>query len=387
MKNNITHEDRQALMGFLATGKFPASGEPGTFEVPRLTNGEQVRKFEEEFAQWLGSKFAVMVNSGASANLLTMAAIAHRYGPGEVLVPCITWVSDIAAVIHAGLKPVFVDVDPRTLGLDIAGAISRITLRTKAIFPTHCLGFDCGWADGDIPVIEDCCESLGAFREGRMLGTFGLASNFSFYYAHHMSTIEGGMICTDDADLYQLLRMMRSHGLVREMNDAGKRADVERKHHDLDPQFIFGMPAWNVRPTELNAVLGRAQLARVHEQNGLRTLNLKTFLSTLDVSKYRTDYTVYGSSNYALPLVLQEPDENLMLRVMAKLRECGVEYRKGTAGGGNQLRQPYARERWGDLYKQYPQAEHVHHFGLYVGNYPDLDTDKIMRLCGELNAL
>src|SRR5439155_2063035 len=144
-------------------------------------------------------------------------------GPGEVIVPTLTWVSDIASVIQCGFKPVFVDIDPRTLGMAESEVIAKLTPQTRAVFITHILGYNAltqrlldELKARNIPLVEDVCESHGATFQGRKLGSFGLMSNFSFYYAHHMSTIEGGMISTDDADLYQTVRMLRSHGMVRE---------------------------------------------------------------------------------------------------------------------------------------------------------------------------
>ncbi len=374
MRENISRDDAEEIIKFL----WPTT-------VPRLTNGPQVEAFEAEFAKWLGTKYALMVNSGSSANLLTMQALEILHGPGRVLVPCITWVSDIAAILHAGHEPVFVDVDPRTLGIDWAKAEHPDILAT---FLTHCLGFNALPDSEARPIlIEDCCEATGATAGDRKLGTFGLMSNFSFYYAHHMSTIEGGMICTDDEKIYELLRMLRSHGLVREMKNPEYKATAASIASDLDPEFIFSHPAYNVRPTELNAVLGRAQLRRVDDQNAIRTNNLKLFLGALDRDKYRTDYRIEGSSNYALPLVLETADLALFQKVTALLKNLGVEYRKGTAGGGNQLRQPYAKERWGeDFHKEFPEAEHIHQFGLYIGNYPSLESWKIEALTERLNA-
>ena len=157
---------------------------------------------------------------------MTLAALKELYGPGgEVIVPTITWVSDIAAVLHCGFEPVFVDIDPRTLGMDNEQVLAKITPRTRAVFLTHVLGYNAlsrrlldELRRRGVPLLEDVCESHGATFEGRKLGTFGLASNFSFYYAHHLSTIEGGMVCTNNADLYETVRMLRSHGMVRELD-------------------------------------------------------------------------------------------------------------------------------------------------------------------------
>lgn len=386
MENNIQQEDKSALGQFLGFHE----DYPYKVPVPRLTQGPQIESFEEEFSAWLGVKHSVMVNSGASANLITMAALRSLAGPGEVMVPCITWVSDIAAVLHAGLTPRFVDVNPRTFGMDRGQAVSLLNGDTVGAFPTHCLGFDAHASSWQyrVPLVEDCCEAMGATHNGRKLGTFGLASNFSFYYGHHMTTIEGGMICTDNAEFYQACRMFRAHGLVREMTDATAKAKAAELSPDLDPEFIFCAPAWNCRSTEINAVLGRSQLKRFDEQNPNRTENLKRWLEALDASKFRIDYSVEGSSNFALPLVLNEKNPDLWQRIIRLLTEMGVEHRRGTAGGGNQLRQPYLKERFGEKYhEQFPNAEHIHEYGLYVGNYPTLESWKIEELCKALNAL
>lgn len=383
MRNNIARADLDAVCEYLKQ------------DDPILTAGKNVRAFEEEWSAWLGVKHSVFVNSGASANLVTMAALRELHGPGgEVIVPTLTWVSDIASVLHAGFTPVFVDIDPRTLGMDNGQVLEKLTAKTRAVFLTHVLGYN-GLSRElldeltarRIPLIEDVCESHGATFEGRKLGSIGRASNFSFYYAHHLSTIEGGMVCTDDEELYEAVRMLRGHGMVRELASAGRRFDYADEYPDLNPDFIFAYPGFNVRSTELNAIIGRSQLPRLDANNARRTENLLTFLRHLDPDLYRTDFATEGSSNYAFTLVLQEPDAALAERVQATLRKNGVEFRRGTAGGGNQLRQPYLRKRFGELYKQFPNVDHVHFYGWYIGNYPSLDRDLILRLCELLNGL
>jgi CDP-4-dehydro-6-deoxyglucose reductase, E1 len=382
MQNNITREDTAALIDFLRG------------DVPILTQSKNVRAFEQEWSEWLGVRHSVFVNSGASANLITMAALREVYGPGEVVVPTLTWVSDIASVLQAGLEPVFVDIDQRTLGMDTDGVLSMITENTRAVFITHVLGYNAlterlvsELERRNIPLIEDVCESHGATHAGRRLGSIGLMSNFSFYYAHHMSTIEGGMVCTNDDRLHQVLRMFRSHGMVREATDEGVRDRYKAAHSDLNPDFIFAFPAYNVRSTELNAVLGRTQLKRLDANNLLRSRNLGQFLEQLDSRRYFTDFEVEGSSNYAFTLVLNDADPVLRDRIMDSLRSARVEFRRGTSGGGNQLRQPYLRARYGDLYARYPKVDHVHFFGFYIGNYPELEPGKIKDLCQLLNSV
>jgi CDP-6-deoxy-D-xylo-4-hexulose-3-dehydrase len=384
MKNNILREDLDAVIRLLQQ------------DDPILTASTNVRKFEEEWSRWLGVKHSVMVSSGSSANLLTMAALKALHGPGgEVIVPTITWVSDIGSVLHAGFEPVFVDIDPRTLAMDTEEVLARLTPRTRAVFLTHVLGYN-GLNERlltelrarGVPLIEDVCESHGATFQGRKLGTYGLASNFSFYYAHHLSTIEGGMVCTNDTELYETVRMLRAHGMVRELDSPGRRHEYADDHPDLNPDFIFALPGFNCRSTEVNAVIGRSQLRRLDATIQRRTENLKLFLAHLDPETYRTDFAIEGSSNYAFTLILRHPDTRLCQRVMDALREEGVEFRRGTAGGGNQVRQPYLKgvveaQAW----KRFPNADHVHFFGFYIGNYPSLEREKVLWLCELLNGL
>jgi CDP-6-deoxy-D-xylo-4-hexulose-3-dehydrase len=354
-----------------------------------------VRAFEQAWSEWVGVRHSVFVNSGSSANLLTMAALRELHGPGEVIVPTITWVSDIASVLHCGMTPVFVDIDPRTLAMDGDEVLRKITPNTRAVFLTHVLGYnglsrpllDELEARG-IPLIEDVCEAHGATFQGRRLGSFGLASNFSFYYAHHLSTIEGGMVCTNDADLYETVRLLRSHGMVRELDSDSRKREYWDEFPDLNPDFIFALPAYNVRSSELNAILGLSQLKRLDETIERRNENLFVFLKHLDADVYQTDFELEGCSNYAFTLILRRPDEALMGRVMTALRNMGVEFRRGTSGGGNQVRQPYLRRLLGDdAWRALPRADHVHFFGMYIGNYPTLQRDKILRLCDVLNEL
>ena len=382
MKNNITRADLDAVIEYLLQ------------DDPILTNSKQVQAFEQEWSNWLGVKYSVFVNSGASANLLTMAALKEVYGSGEVIVPSLAWVSDIASVLQNGLTPVFVDIDRRTLGMDNAQVLDKLTPNTRAVFITHIMGYNALTQElldelqrRNIPLIEDVCESHGATFKGKKLGTFGLMSNFSYYYAHHLSTVEGGMICTNDRNMYEVVRMLRSHGMVRESTSDGLKKSYSEKYPDLNPDFIFAFPAYNVRPTEIGAVVGRSQLKRLDENNNIRISNLDIFLSHLNHDKYQTDFATEGNCNYAFTLVLREPDIALRDNVERALRENGVEFRRGLSGGGNQLRQPYLRDRRGDEYKDYPNVNHVHFFGWYIGNYPILERDKILVLCGILNVL
>ena len=382
MENNIPREDLDRVIEFLETD-------------PVLTQSKNVKEFETEWSDWLGVKYSVFVNSGSSANILTMSAMKHLYGTGEIILPPLTWVSDISSVLFAGFQPVFVDINPRTLCMNDDHVIAKLNENTKAVFITHAQGFN-GLSDKllkvleekKIPLVEDVCESHGAEFKGKRLGSFGVASNFSFYFAHHMSTIEGGMACTNDENLYQIFRMLRSHGMVRETTDEELSQSYIQDYPELNPEFIFAYPAYNMRNTEIGAVLGRNQLKRLDENNINRRKNFKYFLDNLDPEKYQTDFELEGSCNYAFNLVIKNSDIEFCERVMTRLREMGVEFRRGSAGGGNQLRQPYLQGIVDkNEHKNYPVVEHIHFYGFYIGNYPGLEKENILLLCKALNSV
>ena len=383
MRNNILREDLDLVIKHLEQ------------DDPILTNGPNVAAFEDEWSTWLGVKYSVFVNSGASSNLLTMAILKIRYPEGgDVIVPPLTWVSDIASVIQNGFTPVFVDIDPHTLAIDTNHILNAITENTRAVFLTHVQGFN-GLTDKlledlkekKIPLIEDVCESHGATHNKKKLGTFGWISNFSFYYAHHMSTIEGGMVCTNDPNVYQQARMLRSHGMVRELTDNELRTTYQESNPSLNPDFIFSYPAFNVRNTEIGGILGRSQLKRLDANIIQRKINLVRFLNQIDSSIYQTDFKIEGSSNYAFNLILLNPDTALLNRLVAKMKDNGVEFRRGSAGGGNQLRQPYLKNFLPeDYYLSFPNVEHIHFFGFYIGNFPDLQDFEIDKICEIINS-
>ena len=384
MRNNILRNDLDAVIEHLKQ------------DDPMLTNGANVREFERQWSEWLGVKYSVFVNSGASANLLTMAILKIKYPEGgEIIVPTLTWISDISSVLQNGFTPVFVYIDPQSLAMDTEQILTSITDKTRAVFLTHAQGFN-GLTDKlinelearDIPLIEDVCESHGARHNGQKVGSFGLISNFSFFYAHHMSTIEGGMICTNDNEIYQQVRMLRSHGMVREATDESLRAAYCEDNPDLHPDFIFSFPAYNVRNTEIGGILGLSQLGRLDENIERRTSNLNRFLKQIDPEMYRTDFKLEGSSNYAFNLILKNPDDALVERLMRRMKEAGLEFRRGSAGGGNQTRQPYLKGVVPDNhYKNFPETEHIHFYGFYIGNFPDLKNEEIDSICDIINSV
>lgn len=384
MRNNILREDLDAVIEHLKQ------------DDPILTHGPNVRAFEDEWSKWLGVKYSVFVNSGASANLLSMAIMKIRFPEGgEIIVPSLTWISDIASVIQNGFTPIFVDIDPYTLGMKDEDVLSKINDKTRAVFITHVQGFDAltdkliaELNKRNIPLIEDVCESHGATHNSNKAGSIGWMSNFSFYYAHHMSTIEGGMICTNDELVYQQVRMLRSHGMVRESNNQTFREKYICDNPELNPDFIFAFPAYNTRNTEIGGILGRNQLKRLDKMVEIRNENLHTFLNTINPNKYRTDFKLEGCSNYAFNLILNEPDIDFVKILMSKMKENGIEFRRGSAGGGNQIRQPYLKNVVPESHHlDFPNVEHVHFYGFYIGNFPDLKKEEVLDICKILNSI
>ena len=384
MDNNISKNDVSEIIKFLKRNKKRI-----------FTQSKKVEDFENKWSKWLGVKYSVFVNSGSSANLLTLLIIKILYGTGEIIVPTLTWISDIASVIQNNFKPVFVDINPETLCMDENHILRNINNKTKAVFITHAQGFN-GLTDNflkilrkkNIILLEDVCESHGATFKNKKLGTFGLISNFSFYYAHHLSTIEGGMICTNNKKIYELARMLRAHGMARESGNEKFEASMIRKYPNLSPKFIFLYPAYNFRNNEISAIIGINQLKRLSKNIAIRRKNFEIFLNHLDSKFYRTNYQLKGNSNYAFPLILKK--KNLKNRDLLEkiMKQNKIEFRRGNAGGGNQLRQPYLKNFVRKIkYKYYKEVDHVHFYGYYIGNYPSLKEKKILGICKILNNI
>ena len=382
MSDNIDREDVDCLIEFLKQ-------EP----IPRLTNGPKVIEFEEKWSKWLGVEHSVLVNSGTAANELTMLALKYKYPEGgEIIVPPLTWISDINSVLFAEFNPVFVDINFKNLSFDLDKLEEAITEKTKAIFVTHVLGINalserllkiC--EDNDILLIEDVCESHGVTYNDVKVGSIGFASNFSFYFAHHMSTIEGGIISTNDHNFYQLCRSLRSHGMVREFTDEKLIEKYETENDDLSKDFIFIGPAHNFRSTEINAVLGLCQLKKLDSNNQIRIDNFKYFVDNLKSDKFYTDFEMDGQCNYAFILIMKDADYELRHLIETMMDYNGIEFRRGLSGGGNQLRQPFFKSKFEISYDEFPNVEHIHNFSWYIGNYPTLEREKLDNLIRLLN--
>ena len=360
-----------------------------------LTQSKNVKLFEKNWSKWLGVKYSVFVNSGSSANLLTMAILKILYKKNEIILPSLTWVSDVNSVILNNFKPVFVDINLNNLCMSESEILKKINKKTLAVFITHAQGFN-GLSQNllnylkkkRILLIEDVCESHGATFNKKKLGSFGLISNFSFYYAHHMSTIEGGMICTNSKEIYQMARVLRSHGMSREIDSKSEENKIIKKHPKLSPKFIFLYPGYNFRNTEIGAVIGLSQLKHLNKNNIKRKKNLILFLKNLNGKIYKTNFDLIGSCNYAFPLILNKASFPMRNKLEKLLKKNNIEFRRGNAGGGNQLRQPYLKKYIKKInFSKFKNVEHIHNFGYYIGNYPSLGSAKIKKICSILNSI
>jgi CDP-6-deoxy-D-xylo-4-hexulose-3-dehydrase len=332
-----------------------------------------------------------MVNSGASANFISIAMVKELGGLGEVIVPPIGWVSDISSVAQLGMTPVFVDVDMKNFCITTENIKNAITPNTKAIVMVHALGFN-GITDElvqlckekNIILIEDCCESHGATFRDKKVGSIGDISLFSFYFGHHITTIEGGTVCVNDSKLYDLAKLFRSHGMTREASPELQEY-YKLTNPDLNPLFTFAVAGFNMRSTELNAVLGIEQMKRLDYNIKRRTENLHIWLDNLDSSVFIKSFNTHGSSNFALPLIMQGATCSKLKDVCKILEEEGVEYRLGTAGGGNQARQPYLKKFPHKIVGTLAHSDYIHDNALYVGNHIDLTKDQIINICKKIN--
>lgn len=361
----------------------------------RTTMWEKTALFEREFASLHGVDEAVMVNSGSSADLLIAFALSnpatHLLERGdEILVPSVTWPTQIWSAMMAGFKVRLVDTDPNTLNMDLDDLEAKIGVRTRAISLVHLMGNPCDidrvgsiCRNHELLLIEDCCEALGARFNGKPVGTFGLAASFSFFFSHHITTMEGGAIVCGDRELSDNLRLLRAHGWARNVKYAAP-AQVA----GLDPRYQFLNWGFNVRPTELQAGFGLEQLKRLGSFNTQRLNNAKYLLTHIaPYSALIRSIEVHPKADcswFALPLLLNDPCPFERAALVTHLERGGVETRPVVAG--NISRQP-ACALFPDLQEAHlPGADAVHDRGFYVGLHPFPETDKLDRLIDLLDS-
>lgn len=355
----------------------------------RTTMWEKTSQFESEFSGQLGYPEAVMVNSGSSADLLIAFALVNPQAKllaagDEILVPSVTWPTQIWGAMMAGLRVKLVDTDPATLNMDLQDLEAKITPRSRAISLVHLMGNPCNMdrvlalcQKHDLVLIEDCCESLGAKFNGRTVGTFGLASSFSFFFSHHITTMEGGMIVCRDQALSDLFRLLRAHGWARNT----KYLHIESQAN-LDSRYMFLNWGFNVRPTELQAAFGLEQLKRLSGFNAQRVKNVEYFNNYLrchhDLLRLMEVEPRAECSWFALPIVLTTDCPFTKSQFVSYLEAQGVETRPVVAG--NLALQPVCQmypELQGD---SLPGANIVHARGFYLGLYPFDATQSLDRL-------
>jgi len=369
----ITDNDLETLVRFIRTTK-------------RFTQYEKVREFEQAFAAWQGCRYSVFVNSGSSANLVLVAALKELRGwqaGDEILVPAVTWPTTVTPIMQLGLKPVFVDANLEDLSFGYAQLERAITARTRAIFVAHLLGFPADTArikaiigGRQIDFLEDCCESLGATSEGTKVGNLGAGGTFSFYWGHHMTSVEGGMICTNDADLYRQCLLKRSHGLARELPEDCHQA-LREQHPGIDFKFLFLTDGFNVRNTELHAVLGLAQLRRIDEFIAIRNQNYGRFLEICrPFAEHLISIQVPGMSSFVLPFLFRRKELKELFQ--AAIAGAGIESRPLISG--NLLRQPFLRHHYDPM--NYRNADFLHDNAFYIGNNQFVDSLRLNILQG-----
>ena len=366
-------EETDAMQRVIASGMY--------------TMGVNVRAFERDFAQYVGSQHCVMVNSGSSANLLMVAALFYTKNPklklqrgDEVIVPAVSWSTTYYPLYQYGLKIKFVDIDLHTLNYDLDQLEQAVTDNTRAIMAVNLLGNpnDFGRIQEivgtrDIVLMEDNCESLGATYQGKQAGTFGVMGTFSSFFSHHISTMEGGLIVTDDEEIYQILLSLRAHGWTRNLPKQNLVC-ADKSDDPFEESFRFVLPGYNVRPLEMEGALGVEQLKRLPKMVEERRKNGKLLQAALsnhpDIIIQRE---IGESSWFGFSLVIR-PRSKLTRKVLvAKLTELGFECRPIVAGNfaKNEVVKYFDSEVHGTL----KNAEHIDRNGLFVGNhhYPIVD--------------
>jgi CDP-6-deoxy-D-xylo-4-hexulose-3-dehydrase len=350
-------------------------------KTKRYTQFTEVKKFEKAWSKWQGCKYSVFVNSGSSANLLILDLLKDLYNwqtNDEIIVPAVTWITDISSVMQLGLKPVFVDVNLTDFAFDYNQLAKSITKRTRAIFLTHLMGFPADInkikkiiGKRKVALIEDCCESHGAKYHGKKIGNFGLVSSFSFYWGHHITTVEGGMICTNNEEIYKRAVLKRSHGLARELPP--EYHDYYKKRYPtIDFNFLFLTTGYNVRNTELNAVLGKEQLKKLNSYIATRNRNFKKYQQVIKkFSEHLYTFSATGISSFSFPLVLKKA--KLRDELQAYLTRKGIESRSLISG--NLLKQPFLR-KYNHL-DRFPNADILHFNGFYIGNNQFVDKKRL----------
>lgn len=380
MKNNITLSDRFNLAKFVLTSN-------------RFTNGVKVREFEKRWSEWLGAKYSLFVSSGSTANYLLLAAVKELYGlkdGDKVLVPACTWVTNIGPVIQLGFTPIFCDINLENFSFceqDLE-YISKIHPDIKCIFVTHLIGYAANTEKykeifPNALILDDICESHGCKSpNGTMRGSDSLGATFSFYFGHHMTTIEGGIISTNNYELYDLMRMKRSHGLARE----SERFDYYiKRYSNISKQFLFVTDGYNFRNHEMCAVLGLSQLKRLDKYIKRRNKNYKKFIELISLheNNFYIPLIPETCSNFCFPLVCKTKE--LADKIKDLFDKVGIEHRPIISG--NLLKQPFLSGHKITTQKDNLTVDYIHDNGIYLGNNQFIGNKELNLLKSILESL
>ena len=357
-----------------------------------FTMGSEVRKFEKEFANYVGSKFAVMFNSGSSANLGLLAAVRYMKDSAlpvgsSILVPAVSWSTTYYPVNQLGYKLNFVDINVGTLNIDETKLESALTHDTRAILVVNLLGNPANWESilrfakkHNLLILEDNCESLGATYGGKATGTFGIGGTFSTFFSHHISTMEGGMVVTDDETLDHTLRSIRAHGWTRDLPTNNHVYD--KNGDDWDDLFRFVLPGYNFRPLEIEAAIGLEQLKKLPHLIKARKANALVFK---EVTKGLKDILIQvesgESSWFGFSLVLNGKLKNLRRKLIEELNVAGIQSRPIVAG--NFTRNPVMKHLEFEELPDMQNADLIHKSGLFVGNH-HYDISQQLMILGRL---
>jgi len=355
-----------------------------------FTMGKKVKIFENNFSKYIGSRFAIMVNSGSSANLLMVAALIysknHTLRKGdEVIAPATGWSTSYSPLLQYGIKIKFVDIDLATLNYDLSELEEAVTQKTKAILIVNVLGNpnDFGRINEiingkNIIIIEDNCESLGASYAGEMAGSYGLMGSFSFFYSHHISTMEGGIVTTDNEELYQILLSLRAHGWTRDLphdNLFSNRKSID----SLYDSYRFVLPGYNLRPTEIQGAIGIQQLKKLPKFINIRKRNAEQFKKIMFNHEHLLMQEEIGSSSWFAFSLIIKPESNMKrLELLNQLTELGFEYRPILTG--NFTKQEVLKYFDYEIHNNLENANYLHENGVYIGNYSKSMEDAFLDL-------
>ena len=353
-------------------------------ETGMYTMGKNVAEYEKQFALHYGSKYAVMVSSGSTANLLAIAALVYagRINRGaEVIVPAVSWSTTYAPLEQYRMKLVFVDIDKNTLNLSIEHVKRAITSETKMIFAVNLLGNSNEYdelldicAANNIILIEDNCESLGAYYKGKALGTIGVLGTYSTFYSHHMCTMEGGVVVTDDQELYEYMLSVRAHGWTRNLPEGSKI--YQKKDDPFYESFNFIVPGFNLRPLEMEGAIGLKQLMKIDGMIENRRVNASYFENKMqEFSEIRLQKEIGASSWFGFSMVLTGSLANKRNGLVKVLTDAGIECRPIVAG--NFTKNPVIKYMDYQIPEPLVNADEIHDCGFFIGNHSKLNHAEV----------